>query len=88
MGNSLKLSSNLPNVFCCLPLGIAGIIHAKKAKNADSYGKSQAALNTVKNLGIIGRVIGFIFILVCFTAGVNKQINRGINGIFPDNQAG
>jgi hypothetical protein len=51
-------------VFCCMPLGIAGIIYANKAGKAATPEEGQKHLGTARIICIIATVAGFILSLI------------------------
>lgn len=61
------VESILVTLFCCLPLGIAGIVYASKVDGLvqrGQYGEAQEMADKAKQFSIIGAVIGAIAVLV------------------------
>jgi uncharacterized membrane protein YvbJ len=70
--NTIFTWSILNTIFCCLPLGIAGIVYSNKAKNATSDEEAQKILETAKTVCIIGTVVGFIVEVILILINVNS----------------
>ena len=71
---SWLIESILVTIFCCLPLGIVGIIHASKVENrfyaGDIEGAQRASLDAGKWTKITfftGIAINVIFVILWFT---------------------
>jgi len=58
--------SILTTLFCCLPLGIVGIVLSSQAKGAATPEEAQNKLKNAKLMCIIGDVVGFIFLIIYF----------------------
>lgn len=58
--------SILTTLFCCLPLGIVGIVLSSQAKSAVTPEEAQNKLKNAKLMCIIGDVLGFIFLIIYF----------------------
>ena len=65
------VESILVTVFCCLPLGIVGIIHASKVNSAYDLGNYNEAIRASADAkkwtligGITGLIIGVIYIII------------------------
>lgn len=59
--------SILVTVFCCLPLGIAGIVYASKVSSLYAAGNYEAALQASKDAGKwtkIGFIVGLVVIVL------------------------
>lgn len=59
--------SILVTVFCCLPLGIAGIVFASKVSSLYAAGNYEAALQASKDAGKwtkIGFIVGLVVIVL------------------------
>lgn len=67
--DSYLVYSILSTLFCCLPLGIVGIVNAVKddpAWDAGRYDQAQRYADTAKKFTMIGIVISIIVYMVYF----------------------
>jgi len=63
------IESILVTLFCCLPLGIVGIIHATKVDTLWTTGQREAAYKASKEAGKwtkIGAILGLIWVVIVF----------------------
>lgn len=64
------VESILVTIFCCLPLGIVGIIHASKVNTAfeqgnhDEANKASADAKKWAKFGLIGGIVGIILYMI------------------------
>ena len=78
------IESILVTVFCCMPLGIVGVIHAAKVDNLWKHGHPEEAYKSSREAGKwvkIGAIIGFVVIviyLLLFFMGIVAGISNGI----------
>ncbi len=75
--DSYLVYSILSTLFCCLPLGIVGIVNATKvdpAWNAGRYDEAQRYADTAKKCTIIGIVISLIVYIVYFIIVVAASV--------------
>lgn len=72
--------SILVTVFCCLPFGIAGIIHASKVASSFAIGNYEDALQKSRdadkwcNIGIVAGLIYFILYFVIILLSTLSEI--------------
>jgi|LSQX01.3.fsa_nt_gb DNA mismatch repair ATPase MutL len=62
--------SILTTLFCCVPLGIVGIVFSSQAKNATTDEEAQKKLKDAKLMCIIGDISGVIILIVSLITGV------------------
>jgi uncharacterized membrane protein YvbJ len=58
--------SILTTLFCCLPLGIAGIVMSSQAKSAATLEEAQSKLKNAKLMCIIGDIVGAVVMIIYF----------------------
>ncbi|PKM52200.1 MAG: hypothetical protein CVV02_02210 [Firmicutes bacterium HGW-Firmicutes-7] len=63
---SFLVWSILNTIFCCLPLGIVGIVYVSKANSALTQVDADQALATAKIVNIIGTISGFLIMISIF----------------------
>ena len=85
-GNNM-LMAVLTTIFCCLPLGIAGIIYASKVDslyNAGDYAGAVAAAKSARTWCLVGIIGGFVFTLIYLIVygGAAIASLQGLQGAF------
>jgi hypothetical protein len=66
---SWLVESILATIFCCMPFGLAGIVHAAKVEayaESGEYDKARYASKEAKKWTLIALGIGFVSVVVVF----------------------
>ncbi len=73
------VESILVTIFCCLPLGIVGIIHASKVNSAYDLGNYEEAVRAsadAKKWTLIGGITGIVAVVIYII--INVAVFAGI----------